>query len=139
MAFKVFKMYTAVLKFSKLSMDDYVASLKRYIESARKASSSANYQSTSQRKTYYLNQEFGVVSIWDTILTLLIVSVGIVYGYHFFIAQRRFRELWLWFGLLIIFLSSYLVPIVVNFFIKIPQPVNIYSTWAKSGNSDWHG
>jgi hypothetical protein len=136
---KAYKMYEAVVKFTAQSVEDYVNSLKLHISSVEQNNSSAQYKNTSQRKTYYLGQEFDTVTNWDTVVTLLIVSVSLVYAYHFFYIHKKFKSILLWFGLLLLLISSYLLPLIVTWVLSIPQPVNIYSSWAKTDVPEWHG
>ena len=136
---KAFTMYEAVVRFTSQSVEDYVNSLKLYISSVEQSNSSAQYKDTAQRKSYYLGQEFDTVTNWDTVVTLLIVSLGIVYAYHFFYIHKKYRSIRLWFGLLLIWICPFLLPLLINWILSIPQPVNIYSSWAKTDVPEWHG
>jgi len=139
LAKKAFEMYKAVSNFAANSLDDYKFTLNEHISGVQASESSVQFQTTSRRQTYYLNQERETLENWDTALTLIIVSVGLVYAYHFFYIHRLFKSVLLWFLLLLIFLSSFLLPKIVNWAVHIPQPVNVYSSWAKTNMPEWHG
>ena len=136
---KAYTMYEAVAKFSAQSVQDYEQSLNLHVANVQASSSSAEFQTTTKRKTYYLNEERNTLEWWDTAATLLIVSVSLVFAYDTFFINRNFKNLWLWFLLLLMLLASYLLPIIVRWVVNIQQPVNVYSSWAQSGHSEWHG
>jgi hypothetical protein len=136
---KAFTMYKTVAKFASQSVNDYAQSVALHIAAMREANSSVEFQTTTQRKTFYLNQERSTIESWDTALTLLIVSVALIFGYQFIFVQRLFKNLWIWFILLLLFLASFLLPFVVNWIVHIPPAVNVYSSWAQTVPSEWHG
>ena len=134
-----YNMYDAVAKFTSQSVQDYLLSLELHTAKIKEASSSVEFQSTVQRKTHYLNEEISSVESWDTWVSLLVISVSLVYGYQFIILQREFRNLWIWAALILMWLASYLLPMIVNWLVHIPKPVNVYSSWAKTEQTEWHG
>jgi magnesium-transporting ATPase (P-type) len=136
---KAFTMYSAVAKFAATSVDDYATRVQSHVKELEAASSSADFQSTNNRRTFYLNQERNTVEWWDTLLTMLIVAVSLVYAYHFFFINKQYKNVFLWFVLLVLLLVSYLLPMVVNWIVRIPRAVNVYTSWAETEAPEWHG
>lgn len=136
---KMFKMYTAVAKFAARSVEDYNRTLKSHVAAIQESDAASVFKTTSQRKTYYINQGRGTVEGWDTVFTLLLTSIGLVYAYHFFYINRQFKSKMLWLGLLLIWLSSYLIPKIVNWVLHMPRPINVYTSYAQTARPDWHG
>jgi hypothetical protein len=136
---KAFTMYSAVASFASKSVDDYVTSVELHVNDLQESSSAANFQSTNNRRTYYLNKERETVEWWDTFLTMLIIAVSLVYAYHFFFINKKYKSVLLWFGLLVLLLVSWLLPMVVNWVIHIPRAVNVYTSWAQTESPEWHG
>lgn len=136
---RVFKMYSAVAKFAAQSVEDYTRTLKSHVAAIQESDAASVFKTTSQRKSYYINQGRGAIEGWDTMLTLLLTSIGIVYAYHFFYINRQFKSKILWLGLLLIWISSYLLPIVVNWVLHMPKPINVYASYAQTSKPEWHG
>jgi hypothetical protein len=136
---RVFKMYSAVAKFAAQSVEDYTRTLKSHVAAIQESDAASVFKTTSQRKSYYINQGRGAIEGWDTMLTLLLTSIGIVYAYHFFYINREFKSKILWLGLLLIWISSYLLPIVVNWVLHMPKPINVYASYAQTSEPEWHG
>ena len=136
---KMFRMYTAVAKFAAQSVEDYNRTLKMHVAAIQESDAASVFKTTSQRKTYYINQGRGTVEGWDTAFTLLLTSIGFVYAYHFFYINKQFRSTVLWLGLVLIWISSYLMPKLVDWIMRMPKPVNVYSSYAETARPDWHG
>jgi hypothetical protein len=138
-ATRVFKMYSAVAKFAAQSVEDFNRTLKSHVAAIQESDAASVFKTTSQRKTYYINQGRGTLEGWDTLLTLLLTSIGFVYAYHFFYINRQFKNKVLWLGLVLIWLSSYLLPKIINWILRMPRPINVYTSYAQTSRPDWHG
>ena len=136
---RVFKMYTAVAKFAAQSVQDYNRTLKAHVAAIKESDAASVFKTTSQRKSFYINEGRGTVEGWDTVLTLLLTSIGFVYAYHFFYINRELKNKVLWLGLLLIWISSYLLPPIVKWILHMPKPINVYASYSESARSDWHG
>ena len=136
---KIFKMYSTVAKFAAKSVEDYNSTLKSHVAAIQESDAASVFKTTSQRKTYYINQGRGTIEAWDTVLTLLLTAIGFVYAYHFFFINRQFKSIVLWLGLLLIWISSYILPKLVNWVLHMPKPINVYTSYAQTSRPDWHG
>jgi len=134
-----FLMYKGAFEFAASSFKDYVQSIELHIASVTNSGATAQYHTTTLRKTFYLEKEFDTIRWWDTAFTLLVVSVSLVFAYDKFVVQGLYRKIFLWFLLLLLLTSAYFLPMIINLLVHMPQPVNIYSSWAQTDQPEWHG
>jgi hypothetical protein len=135
---KAFAMYSAALKFAANSETDFLKTMEFYMVRIKAEESIAHFNTTSERKTYYLNAEQDTVENWDTVLSLVIVSAGVVYLKNTIIDRKQYKSVMAWAVLLFIWLSNFLLPYLVSWGFHMRKPVNIYTTWADTSH-EWHG
>jgi hypothetical protein len=116
----------------------YLAQLNSYTGDLNEISTLQSEKNTAERKSYYLHKVGGETATWDGVLTVYITALGFVYAYHVLYELGHYRRIPAWVGLLLIWLSSYLLPLLVAELLKIKPAMNIYTTWAQP-SAVWTG
>ena len=131
-------LYNTVSTYALNSQNMLVDQLQAYADDLDEASLVAAEKHTAERKSYYLNQVGGTTETWDGFLTVYITALGVVYAKHVLYDGRNYKSIPAWFGLLLIWSSSYLLPKLIGAAVNIKPAVSIYTTWVRP-NPVWTG
>lgn len=132
-------LYKSVVGFASDAEADYLDTIKASLQKLKQKQASAQFNSTSQRKTYYLNVEQETVDTWNNILSVLLVSIGIVFLKVKIIDPKQFKNIVLWAVVFGFWLASFFIPLIVAWYLHLSKPVNIYNSWAETSTPEWHG
>ena len=113
------------------AQDIYLTQLTTYTGDVNEITLLQSEKNTAERKSYYLHKVGDETETWDGVLTVYIIALGAVYAYHVLFELGHYRSIPAWTGLVLILLSSYLLPRIVAFLIGIKPAMNIYTTWAQ--------
>lgn len=131
-------LYSTVSTYALNSQNMLVEQLNQYSDDLDEASLLSAEKHTAERKSYYLNQVGGTTETWDGFLTVYITALGVVYAKHVLYDGHRYKSIPAWFGLLLIWSSSYLLPKLLGAIVHIKPAVSIYTTWVRP-NPVWTG
>ena len=131
-------LYKSVSTYALNAQTMLVDQLTSYSGDLTDASLLAAEKNTAERKSYYLNEVNGTTETWDGYLTVYITALGFVYAKHFLYDKHQYRSIPVWTGLLLIWMSSYLLPILLGAIARINPALNIYTTWVRP-NPVWTG
>ena len=132
-------LYKSVVSFVSDAERDYLDTIKASLKKLKEKQASVQFNSTSQRKTYYLNVEQETVDTWNNILSVLLVAIGIVFLKVKIVDPRQFKSLVWWAVVLGFWLASFFIPLAVSWYMHLSKPVNIYNSWADTNTPEWHG
>jgi hypothetical protein len=130
--------FKTVSNYAIKAQDMYLTQLNSYAGDLNEVTTLQSEKNTAERKSYYLHKVGDETATWDGILTVYIVALAFVYAYHVLYELGHFRSIPAWTGLVLILLSSYLLPRIVAFLIGIKPAMNIYTTWAQP-SAIWTG
>jgi hypothetical protein len=131
-------LYKTVSTYALNAQTMLVDQLGNYSDDLTEVSLLAAEKNTAERKSYYLNQVNSSTESWDGYLTVYITALGFVYAKHVLYEKQQYRSIPAWTGLLLIWMSSYLLPKIVGGIASIKPAVNIYTTWVRP-NPVWTG
>lgn len=123
--------FKTVSNYARKAQDMYLTQLRSYAGDVNEITLMQSEKNTAERKSYYLHKVGDETETWDGVLTVYIIALGFVYAYHVLYELGHFRSIPAWTGLVLILLSSYLLPRIVAFLIGIKPAMNIYTTWAQ--------
>lgn len=135
-ALAVVGMYSTVSTYAMKAQENYLKQLDDYAAEIDAAHLLADEKNTAQRKSYYLHQVNDKTETWDGLLTVYIVALSAVYAKQFI--APNFKNPVPWVGLMLLLLSSYLLPRIVAFLVNIRPSMNVYTTWVQP-NPIWTG
>ncbi len=128
-------MYDNSRKTTAVAAELFLATMTEYTDTVKELAET----DTFSRKSYFLDMQFDSVVTFSAYATLFLWSNAVVFGKVAFYDQKEFKNIKMWLVLLMLGLSPIVVSKVVQWVMSIPRPVNIYTTWADSGNKEWHG
>lgn len=128
-------MYDSSRKTTGIAAESFLAILNDYTNTVKELAET----DTFSRKSYFLNMEYDSVVEFSAYATLFLWANAVVFGKIALYEKRDFKNVKVWVVLLLLGLSPIVVSKLVQGVMSIPRPVNIYTTWAESGNKEWHG
>ena len=143
------EIYAERLQSSRKVLINYGTSLKTALIAARayrdtlydytqKVKTLAETQ-TLMRKSYFLHLEHDTMVTYSAYGTFFIWANAIVYGKVAILDYKAIKNINAWVGMIVILTSPFLLVILLQVLLQIPNRVNIYSTWLSDGRKEWHG
>jgi len=129
-------LYETVSTAAVRAHDAYLQQLQDYADDLDEASRLEAEKNTSVRKAYYLRQVNDSTETWDGLFTVYLVALAVVYAKQIIAPNAKSPLAWL--GLVLLLMSSYLLPRLLGALLSINPTMSVYTTWVQP-NPIWTG